>query len=392
MSETRPPLRDSYEQVLNRARVAFRSGNPEEAITLYRRLVDKLSRLSEPVLARRPELRDLHRETRLELATILRFEGRYAEAIEVMEVLLESHPDDADAWRTDMAILRMSKGEVETGLAELRALAEQDPANPWRWTTLGREARIEGHFADSQAALDQASLVGIEGDAQQQAENDYQRFLLFKVMGQHDDALAAWEQAVQWHDEVGKTISQVYTMLTDAGRYSDALRYVEQDDNALQAGFQRGIIAQRTGNAAQALQEWEQVAQLNPEQYDAGHDAWVESVLRLGNPEPALEWLQDNLSQRGTSRLLALSGIGWAMRQDVELATALLQQAINLTRRERPPRKKLGSDDWRLLDALVTDDEIKANLRSYFAVVETLWEQAPTRSRAGGKPPLIARP
>jgi tetratricopeptide (TPR) repeat protein len=392
MTESRPPLRDSYEQVLNRARLAFRSGNPEEAIALYRRLVDKLSRLSERVLDRRPELRDLHRDTRLELAAILRFEGRYAEAIEVTEVLLETHPDDADAWRTDVAILRMSKGEVETGLAELRALAEKDPANPWRWTTLGREARIEGYLADSQAALDRAALVGSEGDARQQAENEYQRFLLFGELGQHDDAVAAWEQAVQWHDEVGTTIRQVYTMLTDAGRYSDALRYVEQEDNALQAGFQRGIIAQRTGNAALARQEWQQVAQLTPDEFDAGHDAWVESVLRLGDPEPALEWLQDNLGQRGSSRLLVLSGIGWAMRQDGELATVLLQQAINLTRRERPPRKKLGSDDWRLLDSLVADDEIKASLRTYFAVVDTLWEQSPVLPQAGNAPPLITRP
>ncbi len=71
----------------------------------------------------------------------------------------------------------MSKGEVDSGLAELRALAEEDPANPWRWTTLGREARIEGRIAESQAALDRASLVGSEGDARQQAENNYQRFL-----------------------------------------------------------------------------------------------------------------------------------------------------------------------------------------------------------------------
>jgi tetratricopeptide (TPR) repeat protein len=392
MSESRPPLRESYEQVLNRARLGFRSGNLEEAIALYRRLVDKLSRLSERVLDRRPELRDLHRDARSELATILRFEGRYAEAIEVTDVLLETHPDEADLWRTDLAILRLSKGEVESGFAELRTLAEEDPANPWRWTTLGREARIEGRYAESQAALERASLVGSDGDARQQAENEYQRFLLFKEMGQYDDAVAAWEQAVQWHDEVGTTIRQVYTMLNDAGRYSDALRFVEQEKNALQAGYQRGIIAQRTGKPVQARREWQEVAQLDPDEYDYGHDAWVESVLRVGDPEPALVWLQDNLSQRGSARLLVLSGIGWAMKQDVELAAVLLQQAINVTRRERPPRKKLNSDDWRLLDSLVTDDETKAKLRTYFAVVETLWEPSLTLSQAGDTPPLIARP
>jgi tetratricopeptide (TPR) repeat protein len=392
MSEPRPPLRGSYEQLLNRARIAFRSGNLEEAIALYRRLVEKLGRLSDLVLERRPELRDMHRDARLELSTILRFQGRYAEAMEVTEVLLETHPNEADLWRTDLAILRMSKGDVDTGLAELRALAEEDPANPWRWTSLGREARIEGRLDESQAALDRASLVSSEGDARQQAENEYQRFLLFKEKGQYDDAVAAWEQAVEWHDEVKVSVRQVYTMLTDAGRYSEASRYVEQDENPLQAGFQRGIIAQRTGNPAQARQEWQRVAQLDPDDYEDGHDAWVESVLRGGDPEPALVWLQNNLAQRGSPRLLVLSGIGWAMKQDGELAAALLQQAINLMRHARPPRQKLDSEDWRLLDSLVADDEIKASLRPYFAVVETLWEPSSTRSQTGNANPLIARP
>jgi tetratricopeptide (TPR) repeat protein len=392
VSESRPPLRGSYEQLLNRARIGFRSGDLEEAIILYRRLVEKLGRLSDRVLDRRPELRDMHRDARLELATILRFEGRYAEAIELTEALLESHPDDTDTWRTDLAILRMSKGEVDAGLAELRMLAEEDPANPWRWTTLGREARIEKRLAESHAALDRATLVGSEGDARQQAENDYQRFLLFKEMGQYEDAVAAWEQAVQWHDEVKSTVRQVYTMLTDAGRYTDALRYVEQDENALQAGYQRGVIAQRTGNALQARQEWQQVSQLDPDEYEYGHDAWVESAMRSGDPDPALAWLQENLAQRGSDRLLVLSGIGWAMKQDGDLAAVLLQQAINLMRRGRPPRQKLDSEDWRLLDALVTDDEVKTSLRPYFAVVETLWEPSSTLPNAGDAKPLIARP
>jgi tetratricopeptide (TPR) repeat protein len=211
-------------------------------------------------------------------------------------------------------------------------------------------------------------------------------------MGRYEDAVAAWEQAVQWHDEVKSTIRQIYTMLTDAGRYTDALHYVEQDENALQAGYQRGIIAQRTGNALQAGQEWREVAKLDPDEYEYGHDAWVESVLRSGDPDPALAWLQENLAQRGSDRLLALSGIGWAMKQDGDLAAVLLQQAINLLRRGRPPRQKLDSEDWRLLDALVTDDEVKTGLRPYFAVVETLWEPSSTLPQAGDAKPLIARP
>jgi hypothetical protein len=115
------------------------------------------------------------------------------------------------------------------------------------------------------------------------------------------------------------------------------------------------------------------VAGLNPDEHEHGHDCWVEAVLRLGDPEPALEWLQENLGQRGTPRLFVLSGIGWAMRQDAELAGVLFQQAINMQRWRRPRKQKLDSADWQLLDSLVSDDEIKTPLKTYFAVVETLW-------------------
>jgi tetratricopeptide (TPR) repeat protein len=368
----RPPLPDSYEGLLNRAQFSFRSGDVEEAIALYRRLVDKLGRLSDRILTRRPELRDLHLQARQELAGLLRLEGRYAEAIEVKRVLLESHPDQADRWRRELAVLRLSQGNVEAGLSELRTLAEEEPEDARRWLVLGSETLIEGRFAESQAALDRA-LEAAGGDQQGLAEVHYQRFRLYKAMRRLDDAMTAWEAAVACDPQVSTTVREVYTMLTEAGRYSEAQRYIARDDNPLQAGLQRGLIAYLTGSAAQARREWREVAGLDPDEYQVGHDAWVEAVLRLGDPDPALEWLQDALAERGTPRLLILSGIGWAMRQDRELATVLFQQAINVLRRGRPAKQKLDSADWRLLDSLVTDTELKTALKPYFAIVETVW-------------------
>jgi len=142
----------------------------------------------------------------------------------------------------------------------------------------------------------------------------------------------------------------------------------------------------------QARQEWKQVSRMDPGAHEYGHDAWVEAVLRLGDPDPALEWLQDALPRFGTPRLLVLSGIGWAMRRDPEVAAALFQQAISMQRYGRPRQKKLDSADWRLLDELVADDEIKAPLRTYFAVVETIWDRSPSRSGPSDARPLIVRP
>jgi tetratricopeptide (TPR) repeat protein len=352
-SPSRPPLADSYEGLHRRAQQRYMTGDLEGTLTLYRRLTDKLARLSDAVLARRPDLRDLHRTARLELTSLLSQQGRYAEARAAEEVLLESHPEESDRWRRDLARLRVAKGEVEAGLADLRDLAEAQSHDAEPWLLLGIELRIEGRLAESLAALDRALVVAQEHDIQKLASIYYQRFGLLKRMGRLDDALAAWEQALQHDPAVAESIQEVYEALTEAGRYSEARSYLEREENPLLAGYQRGILASRIGQVAEARQAWQAVADLDPDDYEYGYDAWVESVLRLGDPEPALEWLQDALARHGTTRLLILSGIGWAMRQDQELASRLFQGAINSLSRQRPPKKKLDGDDWRLLDSLV---------------------------------------
>jgi tetratricopeptide (TPR) repeat protein len=344
------------------------------AISLHRRLVQKLEKLSDRVLARRPELRDMELQARQELSEMLRLHGRFAEAIEVKEVLLETHPERASDWRRDLAVLRISKGEVETGLTELRTLAEEDPEDMWRWVALGAESRREGRFAESQEALDQALMLGGEGsDPKDLASVHYQRFLLFKEMGSLDDAVAAWDSAVGLEPEVGSTVREVYDMLTSAGRFSEARRYVDRDDNELQAGFQRGLLAHLSGSEAQAKREWRAVAELDPEGFESGHDAWAEAVLRLGDPEPALERMDRLLGRYGSARLSTMAGIAWAMHGDEQQAQKAFDQTIDILRRYRPPKHKLDSADWRLLDSLVADDELKRVLKPYFAVVETIW-------------------
>jgi tetratricopeptide (TPR) repeat protein len=307
------------------------------------------------------------------LASLLFQQGRYAEALAAHEVLLESHPEESDQWRRDLARLRIAKGEVEAGLADLRDLAEAQPDDAQLWLFLGIELQIEGRLAESLAALDRALAVAQEHDDQEMATIYYRRFDLLKELGRLDDALAAWEEALRHDPAVAESMHEAYEALTEAGRYSEARSYLEREENPLLAGYQRGILASRTGQVGEARQAWQAVAELDPDDHEYGYDAWVESVLRLGDPDPALEWLQDALARHGTPRLLVLSGIGWAMRQDPDLAGRLFQEAINRLSRQRPPKKKLDSDDWRLLDSLVRDEEMKETLKPYFAVVETLW-------------------
>jgi tetratricopeptide (TPR) repeat protein len=375
--------------------MAHRVGAIAEAITLYQRLVQKLDRLSERILQRRPELGEMDLQASLELTELLRSQGRFAEAHQVLSKLASKHPDRASGWRRDLASLLVAKGEAQEGLAELRALAEEDAQNHEGWIALGREARIEGRLRESEEALDHAQRVlpsraavdqasATSRGQEAQAEVHFERFLLFKDMGRLDDAMAAWEQAVAHDPTRADTVRDLYTALTDAGRYSDAQRYVERDRNPLCAGFQRGLIAQMTGKPIVAREEWQGVAALDPEEFSNGQDCWVEAVLRLGDPEPAIEilgqLLRTSQSSR-TPRLLTLSGIAWAMQGDADLAPTLFQQSLNSLRRRRPPKQKLDSKDWHLLDSLVTDDEIKTALKPYFAVIETVWAKPGTYPR-----------
>jgi tetratricopeptide (TPR) repeat protein len=391
MTAERPPLPDSYEGILQHARSARDAGQVEEAIALYRRLADRLGRLSDRIRMRRPDLGEMELQVWLELADLLQQEGRYAEAIEVKKVLLAMHPDQADTWRHDLAILRIAKGEVEPGLAELRALIEEKPDDIWRWVWLGIETRIEGRFVDSQAALDQALEVGSEDDPKALAFAHYQRFHLFKEMGHLDQAVASWEQAAAHDPVVLMLVQEVYAMFTAVGRYSEALHYVDRDANEIQAGFQRGLIASLTGDTSRAREEWQSVAGMNPTDFEYGYESWVEAVLRLGDPQPVLDRIQELMMRFGTPRLVVLAGIAWAMQGNMRPATLYLQHATTLLRRGRPPKQKLDSADWHLLDSLVADDRIKAELRSYFAVLETLWDRSTTGSRKGeglALPPL----
>ena len=377
------PLPDSYEGLFIQARSLAQSSLVPDAIAAYQRLIQKLGGLSDKIRSRRPELADLHIQALAELIDLLGWERRFAEAVEYQKALLDldADPKRIAFWRRRLASLRIQKGETESGLADLRALAEETPDDPWNWLSLGEETRLAGLLVESLAAFDRA--VAAAGQVQEEKAKAealtsayYRRFLVFKEMARWDDAVKAWEEAAALQpDEVAETLPDLYRPLTDAGLYSMARTYVDRDANSLRAGLQRGLLDLMTGKPVDAMQGWRAVAALDPFDFDSGQEAWMEAVLRVGDPQPVLDRLDDLLSGYGSTRILILGGMAWAMSGKTETAGALLQRAVDLLRRERPPKSKLDSADWRLLTELVPYTEQRAALKPYFAVIETVWEQ-----------------
>lgn len=377
------PLPGSYEGMFIQARSLADVDLVPDAIAAYQRLIGKLRGLSDKILSRRPELEGLHKQAILELIDLLRWEQRFAEAIEHQQAMLDldSDPERAVVWRRRLASLRIQKGEIEAGLADLRALVKEAPDDPWNWLILGEETRLEGRLAESLAAFDQAvTVAGQAQDKERRTETlsraHYGRFLLFKEMARWDDAVQAWEQATALKpDEMKETLPDLYKALTEAGLYSMSRAYVDRDTNKLYAGLERGLLNLMTGKPGDAMEEWRTVAALEPLSFESGQEAWAEAVLRVGDPQPVLDRLDEFLSGYGSPRMLILGGMAWAMSGKAETAGALLQRAIDLLRRERPPKTKLDGADWRLLTSLVPYAEMRTALKPYFAVIETAWEQ-----------------
>ena len=375
------PLPNSYEGLFIQARGLAQIDLMPDAIAAYQYLIGKLDGLSDKILRRRPELEDLRKQALVELTDLLAWERRFAEAVEYQKELMERDPERATVWRRRLASLRIQKGETESGLADLRALAEETPDDPWNWLSLGEEARLEGRLTESLAAFDRAVSTASQVEDEKRrtealASTHYRRFLLLKEMARWDDATKAWEEAAALKpDEVAETLPDLYKMLTDAGLYSTARTYVDRDTNSLRAGMQRGLLDLMTGKPGEAMEGWRAVAALDPLSVESGQEAWMEAVLRAGDPQPVLDRLDDLLAGHGSARVLILGGMAWAMMGKAETAGAMLQQATDLLRRERPPKTKLDGADWRLLTSLVPYAELRAALKPYFAVIETTWEQ-----------------
>jgi tetratricopeptide (TPR) repeat protein len=369
-------LDGSYEAILGRARGLYQDGDLEGAMAQYRRLVDRLARLSDRVLERRPSLREMRVSAILELGQLLEWDGRIGEAIELKRRLVELAPEEELFWKRHLAVLRVRKGEVDAGLEELRALAEADPEDPAGWNILATHLRLAGRLSRAEEILDRALAIP-EQDPQVRGQVHLNRALLYKALAQVDEALAAWEEAVQDAPDIVETVPEMVDLLIDVGRLDEALAYVERDADELRRGLHRGIVLARQGKPGRARAAWTDVHEMDPATTQGSRAAWLEATLRLGDPDAGLDRFEELLTGESSARLFLLGGMGWAMKGDLEAARVGFRVALEAMSRDYPPTYKFDSKDWRLLDQLVDTPETKAQLKAHFAVVDAAFDAVP---------------
>jgi tetratricopeptide (TPR) repeat protein len=359
---------DSYEYIYALAESSLARGDYETAQANFERLNERLSKLKPVVLDRRPELRNLRVVSLGKQAEIHHIQGEFEQALELYDKATEIAPETRDRWQRDVALVYIDMGQVEKGLDELRAQAIAHPGTHERWLTIGVEAESLGRLDEAEESLQRAARIASEPD--DRSEVYLALFDLYREQGRVEEALAAWDQAWEAHGHDPDYVFPLYQMMWEAGDLEQARQYLDHEENPLRKGFQEGLLASSEGNPEEAARHWQQVTQMNPLEFDEGHEAWAEAALRVDHPPEEVVGVLGTILEAGDFSLrgLLLQAIAEARLGHTEHAEGVLEIARNLGLRTRPRQENLPPAHWTLFDELVTDDDVKGELRGYFQV------------------------
>ncbi len=365
---TRKPMwvSDSYEDIYARAVSNMAQGDYESAYDSFQRLSDRLSGLKPALLDRRPGLRSLFLLSLTRQAEIHYIQGEFEQAMQLYQRLREIAPESKDNWQRVMAMTRIDMGQVEAGLDELRAQAVAHSGDHQLWLTIGLECEALGRMEEAEENLQRAARLATDSDDKTEAYLSL--FDFYRAQGRVDEALAAWDQAWAGHGHTPGYVFPLYQMMWETGDLERAHEYLNQEKNPLRKGFYQGILAISEGKSDQAMKHWKRVAQMNPLEFDEGHEAWAEAALRVDQPPQEVISALGVLLESGnlTPRGLILQAVAEARIGHREHAENVLKIARTMSLRSRPRQEKLSAAHWALFDELVTDDEIKHQLRHYF--------------------------
>jgi tetratricopeptide (TPR) repeat protein len=386
---TRKPMwvSDSYEDIYARAESDMAQGEYESALNNFQRLGERLSGLKPALLDRRPELRRLRLLSLAKQAEIHYLQSKFEPAMQLYQRLMEIAPESRDTWQQALAVIHIDMGQVEAGLDELRAQAVAHPGDHQLWLTIGLKCEALGRLDEAEENLKRAARLAPDSDDKTNAY--LALFDFYRAQGQVDEALAAWDQAWAAHGHTPGYVFPLYQMMWEIGDLERAHEYLNQEKNPLRKGFYQGLLDASEGTPDQAMKHWKRVAQMDPLEFDEGHEAWAEAALRVDQPPQEVISVFRVIMESGnfTPRGLILQAVAEARIGHKEQAENVLKIAQTMGMRSRPRTEKLSAAHWALFDELVADDEIKQRLRHYFEEEEAPDLKTPPAFHAAGPGP-----
>ncbi len=365
-----PLLSDSYESLFEQVEFLLKSGEREKAQRLLERLHKRLNKLSEKILARRPELEELRIVVNTVLASVYRQQAKFDEAADLYEQLIASTPaTEHKEWQHALATIQLQKGETDAGLDALRALAAAHPDDLPIRLSLGSALIEQELYAEAETVLKYAVTLKTDEDEDLYAAYSL-LFIVYKKTGNYDAAENVWKQRQQVATQDDRDTLPLYEMFFEAEDYDKIEYWLAKEKDPLIAGFYRAQLAQRRGSK-NARKLWEKVAAIDP--YDSGHgwDMVAEAQLRCGNNRQALEIIYESISlRRITMRGILLLAVAQLKEDDTEAAHDTLQRYVKGLQEDGIVKEaRIPYAHWQLFTELLGDHPGIADVESYFETV-----------------------
>ena len=362
-----------FQDLYREARQSFQAGDNQSAIEDYSQLAYGLMETGTAAIKSDLDLRNLLADAADKLVEILRWEGRYDEAIRIQERLIEFLPERVLSLRMSAANLRIEAGEEQVGLRNLREIAEADPENFWGWIILGAGYLWLTHYEEAEGQLRRAAdLKGAE-DCDRAIAYRY-LFALYDIQKRVREAADAWERSCQLDPTLEATLPEVCRMFIYWRYLESAQKYLKRERSRLRRLFYGGLIAFENDQIREATEAWNKVIEYDPNKLTEGHDEFGEACIRLLRPNLALEVLEPMIKRQEINcHRLLVAGLAWAQRRIITHAKGALNTALRMADLERPRRTRPGGKE-RIFDArarilyvhVIIDPDIRQELDRYF--------------------------
>jgi tetratricopeptide (TPR) repeat protein len=307
-----------------------------------------------------------------DLTDLLRWDGRYQEAISLQRRLSLVLPDQAQRFRIAAATIAIEAGAVEKGLRQLQgeaALMEPVEGKLLLASTLTWLQKHEPAEALLNEIVSDPSVSPADC-----ATAAYTLFQVQNLLRKLPEAVRAWEMAVAIDASYSSTLPELVRAQIYWRDFHGATMSIARDPNEVRRSFYRDLIAARTTVGFDRAR-WDWVLGHTAISVVEAHEEFAEAALRSVSPQLALDVLMPFVDRQELSRQrLILTGVAWAQLREVERAKWAFQLALRLAEIERPRRTRPGAGTLRIFDAetritygeIPVDADVRAYLDHFF--------------------------
>lgn len=364
------PVKGSWEELLYRGQQLAATHN-QEGTAILQGLIDRLAKMPDASLsAGNHRLRTILIEAVNSLTPYLLYNQRYDEAILCLKVAEQiDQQQTLISWRTYQAMALIQSGAIDDGFALLREVVRNGEPEQWLGYVLEAIQRqridiAEEGVKEAEHTLNRLSAAtdDTEGVRQLRAALAYAKAQLAAVKNNPDEASAWMEYSLAQHEAFLENLAAFYLRLVEREQFDDALKWAQRDQlHPIRSKSWRAYILYRLGRREEAERLWRQVVKMDiAEQENIDLLEYVLAHYFLGDREGLGLGITLNLmesSDRISSLLLFLAGLGWAMRGNEASAHANFHQA-QMQMQALAVGHKLISFWWRLCADLIDKDDL----------------------------------